>query len=83
MTPASQTLAFIRTLAAIAYFLGALVLFLLALWLVVLIVHFEWVVDIIGALIAWTGLQMVRQGCEELRQNEAQRAAEQKQDERA
>jgi hypothetical protein len=70
MTPASKTLAVIRTLSAIWYFVGALLVFLFAAWLAGPVGNFWWPFDIIAALFVWSGLQWVRRGCEELSLNE-------------
>jgi hypothetical protein len=74
MTPAARTLAFIRTLSAIAYFLVAMVLFVFAAWLVGPVAEFWWPAVISGALIAWMGVGCVRRGCEELVLNETHRS---------
>lgn len=76
MTPVQQTLAGIRWVSAIGYFVAALALFALALWLAGPVGNWWWPFDIVAGLIAWVGINLVRHGCEELSQNEAQRAAQ-------
>ena len=69
----SRTLAVIRTLTAIWYFIGAALVFVLAGWLVWPISESGWFFEIIAALIAWSGVNLIRRGCEELTLNEPRR----------
>jgi hypothetical protein len=66
MTIVKKALAATRGIAASLCFLWAFVCFSIAVWVIWSIGHFGWLADIIGAVIAWYGVSLVRQGCEEL-----------------
>ena len=71
MVLARRTLEALRALTAAVQVLWALVFFAAAAWLV-WAWEFGWLADVIGAAIAWVGINILRAGCEELLQNRAQ-----------
>jgi hypothetical protein len=73
MNFAQRIVAVVRILTGAVYFLWSLVLLTLAAWLIWPIGDFWWLSDVIGAAIAWWGINCMRSGCDQLLLNRSER----------